>query len=93
MNRPPSTCVARLNLPQPLPTQFRLGKRSSSPGEVSGPCNPEGPKALLGLAALPGQGGDERVLPCGRTSLSAKRAEAFLVISSSVSSCRIRFLA
>ena len=81
------------DLSQPLSPQLGLRNWPSLPDEVSGRCDPQDPAAPLGPVALPGQDRDHRVLPFGRTAPSAKRAEAFLVISNSVSSSLIRFLA
>jgi len=80
-------------LPQPLTTQLGLGNRSQLPAEISTGCNSQDPAALLGPIALPDQYRYHLELPFGRTLPSSKRAEAFLVISSSTSSSRIRFLA
>ena len=81
------------DLPEPLAPQLGLGNGRSLPDEVSGGCDPQDSAALLGPVALPDQDRDHRVLPFGLTSPSAKRAEACLVISNSVSSSLIRFLA
>jgi len=80
-------------LPQLLASQFGLRDWPSLPPEVPGGYCSQDAAALLGRIALPHQERDHRELPFGRTSTSLNRTEAFLVISSSVSSSLIRFLA
>src|SRR5579859_99918 len=74
----------------PAQPQLRRRRRPPPPAEVPGRCDVEDSAAALDLEALPGQGCNHRVFAFGRTSPAVNSADALLVISSSVSSSRIR---
>ena len=74
---------------QPLAPQLHRRRRPAPPAEVPRRRHTEDPATPFHVIALPGQSRNHRVLPFGRTPLSANNADAFLVTSNSVSNSRI----